>query len=123
MGKKRTISHKKTLNISKQAEPSPMKIIVEAVAQQVLHSLLDEKLKHGYLQRLYSIDYDTLNQAYLSAEGKLTHVDMKYLICFLISMEVKDICMVFNVILASVHSAHYRIRNKFRDRNLLRVLL
>jgi hypothetical protein len=76
--------------------------------------------KNAYIEQLYLLDYDALMQVYLSAVKRLTDADMRYVVCFLTSMDENDIHLIFNVELPSVYSAHYRIRKKFRDEDLLR---
>lgn len=96
---------------------------IEKIAQLITNSLIEKDTQQNYLQRLDTIKTDLLEQAYLNANEKITNMDMKYIICFYIEMEVKDITLLFNIEHASVHTVRYRIKKKFSKNDTFKMIL
>ena len=42
-------------------------------------------------------------------------MDIKYILCFYLDFEARDIATIFSVEPASVYTVRYRLRKKFRD--------
>ncbi|MDR0798343.1 MAG: hypothetical protein LBN18_01080 [Dysgonamonadaceae bacterium] len=74
-------------------------------------SSMDNVDKEQYLQKLKKIDLAALEETFTSL-GKITTMDMKYLVCFAIDMNIKDIALLFNIAPASVYTVRYRIKKK-----------
>jgi len=113
----------KVQKLQEQLKQNPVKNSVENIAQMVSDSLIDKDLRTTYLERLSKIDVNLLEQTYQVSKVKITGMDMKYIICFLAEIDVKDISLLFNIEPASVHSVRYRIKKKFSKEDAFRVVL
>jgi len=100
----------------------PIKNIIEKMAQMVSESPIKKDDKKVYLARLSKIDFKLLEYAYQSSKKTLTCLDMKYIICFTADINVKDICLLFNIEPASVHTVRYRIKKKFSKNDTFRIV-
>jgi len=111
-------------NIRHNINAQPVKNAVEDVMYTIYNSLLvSKKDKDIYLKRLSEIDVTLLEEAYRTSIAKLTLLDMKYIICFLIGADEKDISLMFNVAVESAYKTRYRIRNKFSKDDSFRLVL
>lgn len=90
-------------------------IIVDKSRALVCSSGLDGAVIQKYVQRLEDIDLGKLEQTLASLPGVLTPLDMKYIVCFSIDMDVAHVSSVFNIEPASVYTVRYRIRKKLRN--------
>ena len=109
--------------VKQQSEHLPIKYAIEKIDRLVSDSLLESENKRVYLSRLSKIDAKLLEHVCQTSEAKLTGMDMKYIICFSADMNVKDISLLFNVEPASVRTVRYRIRKKFSEKDIFRVIL
>jgi hypothetical protein len=64
-----------------------------------------------------------LEQGYFTTNEKISNMDMKYIICFAIDMEVKDMSTLFNVEPASIRSVRYHIKKKLGEKNTFKFLM
>jgi len=69
------------------------------------------------------LDVEMLERGFLSARDKISNMDMKYIICFAIDMEVQDMSLLFNVEPASIYTVRYRIKKKFGGGSGFRFLI
>ena len=113
----------KIQNLKKQLAQNPVKNIIENITQQVSASLIDRDNKKAYLERLAKIDTQMLETAYQNSTVKITGMDMKYIICFVADIDVKDISLLFNIEPASVHTVRYRIKKKFQKEDSFKMIL
>ena len=86
-------------------------------------SYIETTKKNVYIRQLSELDVDMLDQGYLTTTEKISNMDMKYIICFDIDMEVKDISLLFNVETANIRSVRYRMKKKFGEKNTFKFLL
>jgi len=106
-----------------QLEQKPTKIMIEKLKDWISESCMEKTKKSAYIQQLYDLDIDMLEIGYHTANEKISNMDMKYIICFAIDMEVKDMSLLFNVEPASIRSVRYRIKKKFGEKNTFRFLM
>lgn len=104
-------------------EQNPTQLIVHKVAQSISKSLIEDERKNAYIASLIILNTSVLEQAYALSEKRITNLDMRYLICFVIDMKVKDISLLFNIEPATVRTVRYRIRKKFGNDNQLKLLI
>ncbi len=108
---------------NQQLEQDPVEHTIEKIAQLVSDSLIGKDIKKGYMENISKIDPKLLEQAYRTSEGKVTGMELKYMVCFLAGMDVKDISLIFDVEPASVRTVRYRIRKKFPEKDPFRAIL
>jgi len=113
----------KMKNAKQQSELNPVTSMIERITKIVLASPIEKDEKKTYLDQIAKIDPQLLEQAYQTANIKITGMDMKYIICFAAGIDVKDISLLFNVEPASVLTVRYRIRKKFSKENAFRMIL
>jgi hypothetical protein len=110
-------------NAKQQLEQDPVEHTIEKIAQLISGSLIEKDIKKGYLENISKIDPKLLEQAYRTSEEKVTGMELKYMVCFLAAMDVKDISLIFDVEPASVRTVRYRIRKKFPEKDPFRAIL
>jgi len=103
-------------SIKQQIEQKPVKNMMGKLTEFILQSVLDKIKIKIYLQQLSELDLDMLEQTLRSADEKISGMDMKYMLCFAIDMDVKDMSLLFNVEPASIRTVKYRIKKKFREK-------
>ena len=101
----------------------PIQILINNLIERISGSVIEKNKKDMYIRQLSNINSEILEQVYLNAEKKISGLDMKYIICFVTEMNVKDISLLFNIEPASVLTARYRIRKKFGGNNTFRFLI
>jgi hypothetical protein len=111
------------MRIKQQLEQKPTKAMIEKLTDWISKSVIKKTKKHAYIQQLSELDIDMLECGYLSANGKISNMDMKYIICFAINMEVQDMSLLFNVDTNSIYTVRYRIKKKFNDKNIFKFLI
>ncbi len=100
-----------------------MRIIADRIIQSIYKSLIDNGKKVEYIENLTNIDILLFEEGYVLSNQLLTNLDLKYITCFAIDMDVKDISLLFNVEPASVRTARYRIRKKIGKENSFKFLI
>jgi len=110
-------------HIKRQLEQKPSKMMIEKLTEWISNSIIEKHKKHTYINQLSGLNIDMLEQAYLTANEKISNMDMKYIICFAIDMDVKDMSLLFNVEPASIYIVRYRIKKKFSGKNTLKLLI
>jgi len=110
-------------NMQQQLEQNPVENAIGRIVEMISASFIDKDNKKAYNERLQKIDTKLLEHAYQTSKVKITNMDMKYIICFLADIDVKDISLLFNIDLASVRTVRYRIKKKFSQENVIRVIL
>ncbi|MDL2228154.1 hypothetical protein LJC30_04630 [Odoribacter sp. OttesenSCG-928-L07] len=110
-------------SIKQQLEQKPTQSMANKIKEIVSKSLIDNYHKKEYIENLSKLDIDMLEQGFLTADEKISNMDMKYIICFAADMEVKDISLIFNVEPASVRTVRYRIKKKFQEKNTFKFLI
>ncbi len=114
---------KELKQIKQQLEQKPTKTMIGKLTGWISKSVMDKKTKEDYIQQLSGLDIDMLEQGYLTANEKISTMDMKYIICFAIDMDVKDMSLLFNVEPASIRTVRYRIKKKFGEKNTFKFLM
>ena len=109
--------------IKQQMEQRLIQSMIEKLSEWISESSIERAKRNNYLQQLSTLDIDVLEQGYLTATEKISKMDMKYIICFAINMEVKDMSLLFNVEASSIRTVRYRIRKKFGDKNSFKFLM
>ncbi|MDR0835373.1 MAG: hypothetical protein LBN11_02180, partial [Tannerella sp.] len=109
--------------IKQQLGQKPTKAMISKLSEWISKSVMEKTKKNAYIQQLSELDIDMLEHGYLAADEKITNMDMKYIICFAIDMDTKDMCLLFNVELPSIHTVRYRIKKKFSNKNTFKFLM
>ncbi len=109
--------------LRQQLEQKPTKIMIEKLTGWISQSVLEKSMKDTYIRQLSGLDIDMLEQGYLTADEKISGMDMKYIICFAIDMDVKNMSLLFNVEPASIRTVRYRIKKKFKGKNTFKFLM
>lgn len=110
-------------SIENQLAKQPIEKTIEEMAQVIADSTIEDNRKKNYLERLSKFNTKLLETAYQTAKVEITGMDLKYIICFVADMYIKDICLIFNIEEASVRTVRYRIRKKFVKEDTFRALL
>jgi ATP-dependent 26S proteasome regulatory subunit len=122
--KQKAESYNEELNyIKQQLAQKPSKAMIEKLTAWISNSIMEKSRKNFYIRQLSELDVDTLEQGWLTANEKISNMDMKYIICFAIDMEVQDMSLLFNVEPSSIYIVRYRIKKKFGDGNSLRLVI
>jgi ATP-dependent 26S proteasome regulatory subunit len=109
--------------IKQRLEQKPTKTIIGKLIEWISKSIIEKSKRDFYIQQLSELDVDILEQDYLFADEKLSTMEMKYIICFTIGMDVKDMGLLFNVEPSSVRTVRYRIKKKFGEKNTFKFLI
>jgi uncharacterized protein YoxC len=109
--------------IKQQLEQKLTKTLMEKLIEGISKSVMEKSKRDFYIQQLSELDVDALEQGYLCANEKISTMEMKYIICFAIDMDVKDMSLLFNVEPGSVRTVRYRIKKKFGERNTFKFLI
>ena len=109
--------------IKQQLEQKPTKTMISKLTEWLSKSVMEKGKREKYIQQLADLDIDMLEQGYLSADEKISNMEMKYIICFSIDMDVKDISLLFNVEPSSIRTVRYRIKKKFGKKNTFKFLM
>jgi len=95
----------------------PIQIIIKNLIERIYISTIEKSQKDFYAEKLSDINIEMLGESFLSTEKKISGMDIKYIICFSIEMNIKDISLLFDIDPASVRTARYRIRKKLGKKN------
>ena len=106
-----------------QMEQKPTKTMIGKLTDLICKSCMEKTKKNFYIRQLSELDIDMMELGYLTANEKISNMDMKYIICFAIDMDVKDMSVLFNVEPASIRSVRYRIKKKFGEKNTFKFLM
>ena len=109
--------------IKQQLEQKPTKTMIGKLTEWLSKSVMDKAKKELYIKQLSDLDIEMLEQGYLCSDEKISNMEMKYIICFAIDMDVKDISLLFNVEPASIRTVRYRIKKKFGEKNTFKFLM
>ncbi len=74
-----------------------------------------------YLNRLGNLSESVLVQLDNQTNGSLSAAYLKYCICFIIDMEIKDMSICFSIEPSSIHMIRYRLKQRFgltKDKDL-----
>ena len=113
----------KIASITKHVVRLPVKNAVDMISRTISASKITEDLKKEYIERLSKLDLYLIEDAYKTSKEKITDIDIKFIICFAVDIDVKDISMIFNIEQTSVHKVRYRIRKKFAKEDTFRMIL
>lgn len=76
-------------------------------------SALPQRLKEELVERLSLLQPSRVDSLCTSAIKPLTATNIRYILTFLINMEVSDVAQLFHVDTGSVYSVRYRLRKFF----------
>lgn len=88
---------------------------VEKMKAIVMAARLDSFVRDEYIKRLSDIDLIELERQFATSISQMTQMDVKYILCFYLEFEARDIATIFNVEPASVYTVRYRLRKKFKE--------
>lgn len=86
--------------------------LVNYLKTQLDISNLNEQSKAIYAKSFDQLEWNSIAVIIQNAEGKLSILNMQYIICFIIGMYPNDIARLFKVDVNSVYSTRYRIKKK-----------
>jgi cell division protein FtsB len=109
--------------IKQQLEQKLTQTMVEKLTEWISKSAMEKPKRDFYLKQLSKLDIDLLEQGYLFADEKISTMEMKYIVCFAINMDVKDTSLLFNVEPGTVRTVRYRIKKKFGGKNTFKFLI
>lgn len=112
-----------TALVAELSPQMPVRETIEKIVRSVAGSAVEKDVKSAYLSRLEHLDISLLENIYRSSGGSLTSLDMKYIVCFVAEIAVRDISTLFNVEPASVNTVRYRIRKKFAPDDPFRLVI
>jgi rRNA maturation endonuclease Nob1 len=110
-------------SIKQRLEQNPIKAVVGKLTEWITNSVIENSKKTAYIQQLSELDMEMLEKGYLATHEKLTNLDMKYIICFAMDMDVNDISLLFNIGSNSIYVIRYRIKRKFGTDNCFKFLM
>jgi len=110
-------------SIKQRLEQNPIKAVIAKLTEWITHSAIEKTKKTAYIQQLSELDLEMLEKGYLAAHEKLTNLDMKYIICFAMDMDVKDMSLLFNIESNSIYIIRYRIKRKLGNDNSFNFLM
>lgn len=87
---------------------------LEKIKTIVSDTRLEDTIRNKYLTQLAAVNPDDLEQQFAASLSAMTQMDLKYILCFYLEFEARDIATIFNVEPASVYTVRYRLRKKFR---------
>lgn len=86
---------------------------------RIQSSSLSAGTKEALISRLALVDVTMVETLCLAATKPLSSTNLRYVLCFLIHMEVNEIAVLFNVDPGSVYSIRYRLRKAFNNPSIL----
>lgn len=90
-------------------------VAVEKMKAVVASARLDPSVRDEYVKRLSGLDLGGFEHQFATSISQMTQMDIKYILCFYLEFEARDIATIFHVEPASVYTVRYRLRKKFRD--------
>lgn len=101
-------------NAAQQIQPNR-----ENLLRLVEKSILEPPIKADYYKRIEELDPQAIETIQQCAKSRLSPMDIKYMVCFMVGIEVAHVALIFSVEPASVHTVRYRIRKKLPPDMLL----
>lgn len=98
-----------------QAQQVYVEAQVEYMRLRVQASSFSPSQKDELLSRLNLLQLPNIVGLCQTVSKPISVTNMRYMLCFLINMPVKDISMLFNVDVRSVYSVRYRLRRLFTE--------
>ena len=92
---------------------------IEHLRMRITLSSFDAKLKEDLLCRLGLLQHNLVEHLCGTSTRQLTNTNLRYILCFLINMEVRDIAALFSVDASTVYSVRYRLRKLFKHDGVL----
>lgn len=87
-------------------------VVVNMLKDYVQVSILPQEVKEKYIHGFDQLNIDELNAFLGNTSAKITTMDLKYICCFYIQMETRDIATLFHIEVSSVNTVRYRLRKK-----------
>jgi len=83
--------------------------------KQLIRSKLGENSRtKAYLQKIERINDAMLIQIDMQSEGQLSPAHLRYCVCFIIGMSIKDIAACFCVEISSIHTVRSRLKHQLK---------
>lgn len=118
--KEDTDKYKNTLqNLQKQMNEALSKTMINHVMELIKGAHLSQEIEKKYIDKLIGLNINELDCLFATATQQLTTLDMKYIICFKLDIDVVDIANIFHVEPNTVYTVRHRIRKKFDKRDYL----
>lgn len=92
---------------------------IEHLRILIQSSSIVPSLKSELLERLSLLQLEHVEALCRAATKPLTATNLRYILTFLINMEVRDIASLFHVDAGSVYSVRYRLRKIFPQQMVL----
>ena len=99
-------------SVKERIQNNTAEIVAEQVKLLIEESVFPKDKKIKYIGNIADMSLEIVEKINASSIEKLSMMDLKYVICFMIDMNVKDIGLLFNIYPDSVRKVHYRIRKK-----------
>jgi len=110
-------------HIKQQLQQKTTKAMIGKLIDLISKSYIEKTKKNTYIQKFSELDIDMMELGYSTAKEKISNMDMKYIACFAIDMDTKDMCAIFNVEPTTIRTVRYRIKKKFGDKNTFKFLM
>lgn len=88
---------------------------VEKMKTIVTDARLAPLVRDEYVRRLSGINLAEFERQFATSISQMTQMDVKYILCFYLEFDARDIAAIFNVEPASVYTVRYRLRKKFKE--------
>lgn len=92
---------------------------IEHLRILITSSSIAPNLKAGLLERLNLLQWRQVETLCNTASKPITATNLRYILTFLIDMEVCDVANLFHVDTGSVYSVRYRLRKLFPQQTML----
>jgi hypothetical protein len=99
-------------SVKEKIQNNTAEIVAEQVKLLIEESVIPKDKKIKYIENIADMSLEIVEKINASSIEKMSMMDLKYVICFMIDMNVKDIGLLFNIYPDSVRKVHYRIRKK-----------
>ncbi len=92
---------------------------IEYLRMRITMSPFDAKLKEDLLCRLTLLDRAPVANLCRTSTKPLTNTNLRYILCFLINMDVQNTATLFCVDTSTIYSVRYRLRKLFKHNGIL----
>lgn len=86
---------------------------IEHLRILVQSSSLTDEIKTLLLDKINLLQIETISSLFMTLDKPISATNMRYVLCFLLNIDVPIISTLFNVDVRSVYSVRYRLRKMF----------
>ena len=101
--------------LQNKLKQSHCQMLVEQMKDLISHAIMSGKTKNTYIEQLDQFKIQEFEKQLALVKENLTNIDIKYIICFLIEMNIKDMGLLFNVEVSSIYNVRSRLRRKTKE--------